>query len=117
MRTTVVNVSVGSLLGMVYLLATMAQEIATETKKALGVVKPSPYRQETLRILRDNGMQTPSEIAEASDALGLSNASRALQNLRDVDAVELCVPEDTKKGRLYRLTDTGETVLEMVGDE
>jgi DNA-binding transcriptional ArsR family regulator len=73
---------------------------------AVGYVEASDHRQRVVAAL-DDGPATPTTVAERTD-LPLSNVSRALHDLRDHEAVELLVPEDTHKGRIYGLTDTGE---------
>jgi len=83
-----------------------AQQQANATMAASG------YRQRVSRALTD-GPATPSQL-EAETGIDMSHVSRALSNLRDVGAVELAVPEETQKGRLYRLTERGETALEVV---
>lgn len=76
----------------------------------VGFVASSHYRTEVLDELT-NGPATPTAI---SDACGhrLTHSSRALCELRDRGLVELLVPDDTKKGRIYGVTDDGRAVLQ-----
>lgn len=84
-----------------------------------GYIVASEYRQHVLRYLAD-GAGTPSSIAEATP-LSIAHVSRALQELRDEDYVELLVPEERKKGRIYGITEKGrdaaDAVAEMNGGE
>ena len=75
----------------------------------------SRYRIATLRRLAD-GPATPSRIADDT-GLSVAHVSRALQELRDHDLVELLVSEDRKKGRVYGITDRGNQVWETIETE
>lgn len=75
----------------------------------------SRYRGTTLRRLAESPA-TPSRIAADTD-LSVAHISRALQELRDHDLVELLVSEDRKKGRVYGITDHGEKVWETIEAE
>lgn len=66
----------------------------------------SRQRQTVVEALSDDGPATPSTLADRT-GLAISHVSRVLSDLREVDAVELLVPEDTHKGRIYGLTDAG----------
>lgn len=72
----------------------------------VGFVVSSKYRTAVLREL-SSGPATPTTIADRS-GLGITHISRALGRLQDREVVELVVPEDQHKGRLYDLTDQGE---------
>lgn len=74
----------------------------------VGYVISSKYRIAVLEVL-ESGPTTPTGIAEETD-LGITHISRALGRLYDRDVIELVVPEDKKKGRLYALTEKGERV-------
>lgn len=91
------------------------QENDTEPWEETGFVISSGYRMSVLRQLSD-GPETPSGLAEASD-LHVSHVSRALRRLRDRDLVDLMVPEDTRKGRVYAATDAGRDVWNHVEEE
>ena len=75
----------------------------------------SRYRIETLERLND-GPSTPSRVAEDTE-LSVAHVSRALQELREHDLVDLLVSEDRKKGRVYGLTDHGEDVWGIIQTE
>lgn len=78
--------------------------------EAVAFVKRSEQRREVLQELDSPAI--PKEIAEETDMYP-SHVSRALRKLREEDIVEVINPDD-RKGRLYRLTDTGEAVYEEV---
>ena len=75
----------------------------------------SRYRIATLRRLSD-GPATPSRIADDTD-MSAAHVSRALQELRDHELVDLLVSEDRKKGRVYGVTEQGEQVWETIEAE
>ena len=79
---------------------------------AIGYVISSKYRVAVLRNL-SSGPATPTTIADASE-LGITHISRALRRLEDRNIVELIVPEEQQKGRLYALTDKGEQTWEGI---
>lgn len=72
----------------------------------------SRYRVETLRRLSE-GPATPSLIAEEME-LSIAHVSRALQELRNDDLVQLLVSEDRKKGRVYGVTEKGSDVWKTI---
>jgi predicted transcriptional regulator len=75
----------------------------------------SRYRTAVLKRLAV-GPATPSQIATDAD-VGISHISRALQRLRDCGLVELLVSDDRKKGRVYGLTEYGNSVWEKIEAE
>ncbi|WP_416841724.1 ArsR family transcriptional regulator [Haloferax sp. DFSO52] len=79
----------------------------------IGFVISSRYRVDVLERL-DESPATPTQIASDSKQ-PVAHVSRALQELRERSLVELLVPEDRKKGRVYGITDDAEglwTVIE-----
>jgi len=78
----------------------------------VGYVISSTYRIKALGRLAESPA-TPTRIAEDTDCLP-PHISRALQDLRDVDLVDLLVSEDRKKGRVYGITDRGQEVWEVI---
>jgi len=72
----------------------------------VGLLTGSRQREIVVESLSEEGPATPSTLAERTP-LGITHVSRVLSELREVDAVELLVPEDTHKGRIYGLTDVG----------
>lgn len=77
----------------------------------LGFITASKYRRAAVAGLVESRASTPSALADSSDC-DIAHISRALGELRERDLVELLVDEDTKKGRLYGLTDAGREIAE-----
>lgn len=82
----------------------------TDDWDLIGFVISSQYRLVVLRQLTD-GPASPSMIADESGHQ-ISHISRALNELRARSLVELLVPEDRKKGRIYGLTEQGALLWE-----
>jgi len=82
---------------------------------AIGYVLASDYRQLVLDHLTTQP-DTPSGIATASGH-DISHISRAIAELRERDIVELLVPEDRHKGRVYGVTERGKRVAQRVEGE
>lgn len=78
----------------------------------VGYVISSSYRVKVLQRLSESPA-TPTQIAEDTDC-SPPHISRALQNLRDKELVDLLVPEDRKKGRVYGITDHGTEIWEII---
>ena len=74
----------------------------------IGYIISSKYRVTVLQELSE-GPATPSRIATDSN-ISIAHVSRALQELRDRELVELLVPEDRRKGRIYGITENGNAV-------
>ncbi|MFC7068786.1 winged helix-turn-helix domain-containing protein [Halobaculum lipolyticum] len=74
----------------------------------IGYVISSDHRVVVLGRLAE-GPATPTRIAEDVE-LSVSHVSRALGSLRQKDLVELLVPEERRKGRVYGITSEGEEV-------
>jgi DNA-binding MarR family transcriptional regulator len=72
----------------------------------------SSYRVKTLHRLADSPA-TPSGIAEDTDC-PIAHISRALQGLRERGLVDLLVSEDRQKGRVYGITDRGDTIWKTI---
>lgn len=78
----------------------------------IGYVISSRYRVLVLRRLADSPA-TPSQIAHEGEC-SIAHASRALTELREHDLVDLLVPEERKKGRVYGVTERGEEIWETI---
>lgn len=78
----------------------------------VGFVISSQYRVEVLERLMESPA-TPSRIAYDT-GLAIAHVSRTLGRLRDRTLVELLVPEDRKKGRVYGVTEHGTEVWERI---
>ena len=79
---------------------------------AISLIKSSEYRQKVLKAI---GVEilTPSEIAKKVD-LRLNHVSMVLTDLKDKKLVK-CLNEETKKGRLYELTELGKNAISKYG--
>lgn len=78
----------------------------------VGYVISSDHRTKVLGRLAE-GPATPTQIATDVD-LSVTHVSRALSSLRDRDLVELLVPEDRRKGRVYGITSGGSEAWETI---
>ena len=76
-------------------------------------VQISKYREKTLKSIGDN-VKIPTKIAKDS-GIRTNHISKVLSELKSKEIVE-CINEEARKGRLYRLTDTGKEVLETIKD-
>jgi DNA-binding transcriptional ArsR family regulator len=78
----------------------------------IGYVISSQYRVAVLSRLADSPA-TPSRIAEDTD-IAVTHVSRALGGFRDRGLVELLVPEERKKGRVYGITERGREIWNLI---
>ena len=81
----------------------------------ISFVISSQYRIIVLRRLATSPA-TPSQIADDA-GVGIAHISRALQDLRDRELVDLLVSEDRRKGRVYGLTESGREIWETIEAE
>jgi len=91
------------------------EDDGSEEWDAIGFVISSQYRVAVLRHLAE-GPATPSRVADEED-YQISHISNALTTLRERSMVELLVPENRKKGRIYGLTPKGQRVWELIKDQ
>lgn len=77
--------------------------------ETLEFVQRSTYRQRVLTSLEGNVLM-PKEIAERSN-IKTNHVSKVLSELKSKELIEIINPE-ARKGRLYRLTDVGEEIVE-----
>ena len=85
-----------------------------ELLKLTSYVQISKYREKTLKSI-GNDVKIPTHIAEDS-GIRTNHISKVLSELKSKDIVE-CINEEARKGRLYRLTDTGKDVLESINEK
>jgi len=76
-----------------------------------GFVSASTRRESIVTSLMEDPM-TPTQLSEQTD-IRLNHVSNLLSELADEELVR-CVNPDRERGRVYRLTDVGETVGEKV---
>ena len=77
----------------------------------LGFVRASRYRNNIILFV-GNSVKKPSEIANSVD-LSDKNISRYLKDLKEKNLI-VCLNENAKMGRLYKLTDEGRGLLECL---
>lgn len=85
-----------------------------ELLKLISYVEISKYREKTLKSIGNN-VKIPTNIAKDSD-IRTNHISKILSELKSKEIVE-CINEEARKGRLYRLTDTGKEVLESINEK
>lgn len=78
----------------------------------LGYIISSKYRIAVLEQLVE-GPSTPTTIASRTD-FSITHISRALRSFAERSFVELLVSKDTKKGRIYGLTDRGKQLWQRL---
>ena len=84
-----------------------------ELLKLQSYVQISKYREKTLKSIGDD-VKIPTNIAKDS-GIRTNHISKVLSELKNKDIVE-CINEEARKGRLYRLNDTGKEVLDNIKD-
>ena len=85
-----------------------------ELLKLTSYVQISKYREKTLKSIGDD-VKIPTNIARDS-GIRTNHISKVLRELKSKEIVE-CINEEARKGRLYRLTDTGKEVLDTIKDK
>lgn len=85
-----------------------------ELLKLISYVEISKYREKTLKSIGNN-VKIPTNIAKYS-GIRTNHISKVLSELKSKEIVE-CINEEARKGRLYRLTDTGKEVLESINEK
>jgi len=80
--------------------------------ESIALVKSSEYRRKILKAIGEE-LLTPSEIAKKV-ALRLNHVSTTLQTLKESGLV-ICLNEDARKGKLYKLTGLGKNVIDKYG--
>ena len=82
-----------------------------ETLKKYAYVSISSYRARAVKSLKDD-VKMPSEIARDT-GIRKNHISKVLRELKDCGVAE-CINEEVRRGRLYRLTDAGEQIVEKL---
>lgn len=77
-------------------------------KEKIDYVKNSAYRTRVMKSL-DGKTKMPSEIAKDANIIQ-NHISATLRQLKEHELVE-CINPEVRKGRLYRLTDKGNSVV------
>ena len=89
-------------------------ELSDEMLTEISYVKISQYRTKVMKSL-DGDVKIPTVIAKDSE-IRPNHISKVLGELKAHELVE-CINPEVRKGRLYRLTDKGETVTENLKDD
>lgn len=82
-----------------------------ELLKKCSYVIISSYRRKVLESLNE-GVKIPTKISQDS-GVGVKHVSNVLTDLKEHNLI-VCINEDAHKGRLYRLTDEGQKVVDMI---
>lgn len=77
----------------------------------LAYVNISTYRAKATKTLK-NKVKTPTKIA-ADTGIRKNHISKVLRELKDAGIAE-CVNEDAHRGRIYRLTNVGEEIVDSI---
>lgn len=72
----------------------------------------SSYREKTVKILFDNDAMTPKFIA-LNAGFRQNHVSTVLADLKKKNIV-VCINEEVRKGRLYKLTELGEEIYPIL---
>lgn len=84
-------------------------ELSDEMLIEMSYVQISKYREKVVKAL-DGETKIPTQIARDSD-IRPNHISKVLSELKAHELVE-CINPEARKGRLYRLTDTGKKIAE-----
>ena len=84
-------------------------ELSDEMLTEISYVKISQYRTKVMKSL-DGDVKIPTVIAKDSE-IRPNHISKVLAELKAHELVE-CINPEVRKGRLYRLTDKGEEIIE-----
>ncbi|WP_407377845.1 transcriptional regulator [Methanobrevibacter sp.] len=87
----------------------MKDDLDVELLKKIAYVSVSSYRLRTVKALH-NEVKIPTQIAKDTEILP-NHISKILTELKNENIAE-CINEESRKGRLYRLTPFGEEVAE-----
>ena len=80
-------------------------------KATVDYVKKSQYRSKILKSLADD-VKMPSQIAKDTGIVQ-NHISNSLRQLKEHELIE-CINPEVRKGRLYRLTENGEEIVDKI---
>lgn len=86
-------------------------ELSDEMLTEINYVNISKYRTKVMKSL-DGEVLIPSQIAKNS-GIRTNHISKVLAELKAHELVE-CINPEVRKGRLYRLTDKGEEIVNKI---
>lgn len=87
------------------------EDIDDEMLVEVGYVISSKYRTKVIKSLAED-TKIPTQIAKDTDILP-NHMSATLKQLKENELVE-CINPEVRKGRLYRLTDKGEDLVNLI---
>ena len=82
--------------------------------KGISLIKNSDYRKKILSSLNEVKYLTPSEISNKTK-IRLNHVSNFLKDLKDNKLI-LCLNDEDKRGRLYKITELGKKVIKENGN-
>lgn len=85
-----------------------------ETLKKFAYVNISTYRVKALKALKDED-KTPTAIAHDA-GIRVNHISNVLKQLKECE-VAVCINEESKRNRIYRLTDTGRQIADYLDED
>lgn len=80
----------------------------------MGYIQASTYRCKVVRALDQDSIKTPTNISKAT-GIRVNHLSKTLSELKCRHIVE-CLNENSRKGRLYKLTNKGRKILDNMED-
>ncbi len=86
-------------------------ELSDEMLTEISYVNISKYRTKAIKSLEESP-KIPSVIARDS-GIRTNHISKVLRELKEHELVE-CINPEVRKGRLYRLTDKGEKIVDSL---
>ena len=85
--------------------------IDDETLKTYAYINISSYRVKTVKALKDEVLM-PTQIAKDA-GIRTNHISKVLGELKEAGIAE-CINPEVRKGRLYRLTDLGDEIVDKL---
>ena len=82
-----------------------------ELIEGIAIIQRSKCKEIVLRSL-NNGIKMPSKISKETE-ISIHHVSRYLKQLKEKNLV-ICLNEDYKQGRLYKITELGKEVLKHI---
>ena len=93
---------------------TMKSDIGDETLIKCGFVKIAPYRLKIVKSLKGGQNKIPTQLAK-ENGIRTNHISKALSDLK-AKGIVVCINEEARKGRIYRLTEEGEIIARSLED-
>ena len=82
-----------------------------ETLKLKGYIEASTYRTKVIKAL-NKAPQMPTKIAKET-GIRPNHISTTLNQLKNKQLIK-CINEEAKKGRIYKLTETGKEIQKII---